>query len=522
MTQERIDFSQLKVLIIDDFPNFCSALRTMVQSFGCEHIEFVLHGEDAIRAMSKTRFDIVLCDYNLGEGKNGNDVLEEAKHHHLLKASALFMMITAENSAEMVRGALEYQPDDYLTKPFTKEVLLNRLQRLLVRNRVFVPVYRAMDRNDMQQARDRCDQILAKVPRYKRYAQRLKSQLLFDTEAFEDATELLQQVLKEKELPWAKLGLGKSYYFRQEVEKAEEAFNDLLNEDHGYVQAWDWKARCQEQRGDKEGAQKSLAEAVKISPVNVRRQVHLGDLASENGNSDLAQRAFRRAIKVGKNSIFRKPDSYLKLAAILVKQLQSSEGLSKKLVETRALEATDELRHLYRDNNEIKARSQMVDHEVHSIQGHKADADKAMFRAYDLISKDTEGKLPGDLKEKLIEQLESTGRQDMADKVVAAMQQEESSHNTLAASYYEQGDLEKALDALKVAIVEKPRSYAVCLNTAQVAIHHMVKAGVTGELVELADGALQRASTLKEEDRRYKLYQNLTNRLAKIKQQGNI
>ena len=137
MTQERIDFSQLKVLIIDDFPNFCSALRTMVQSFGCEHIEFVLHGEDAIRAMSKTRFDIILCDYNLGEGKNGNDVLEEAKHHHILKSSALFMMITAENSAEMVRGALEYQPDDYLTKPFTKEVLLNRLQRLLVRNRVF-------------------------------------------------------------------------------------------------------------------------------------------------------------------------------------------------------------------------------------------------------------------------------------------------------------------------------------------------------------------------------------------------
>ena len=174
----------------------------------------------------------------------------------------------------------------------------------------------------MQQARDRCDQILAKVPRYKRYAQRLKSQLLFDTEEFEEATELLEQVLEEKELPWAKLGLGKSYYFRKEVDKAEESFNDLLNEDQGYVQAWDWKARCQEKRGDKEGAQKSLAEAVKISPVNVRRQVHLGDLASENGDHDQAQRAFRRAIKVGKNSIFRKPDSYLKLADMLVKQLQ--------------------------------------------------------------------------------------------------------------------------------------------------------------------------------------------------------
>ncbi|MEH6626120.1 MAG: response regulator [Motiliproteus sp.] len=522
MSSGRTNYSELNVLIVDDFPNFCSAIRAMVYSFGCEKVDIVLHGEDAIRMLTKTRYDLILSDYNLGEGKNGNDVLEEAKHHRLLKGSALYIMITAENSAEMVRGALEYSPDDYLMKPFTKEVLQSRLERLLERNRLFVPVYKAMDRQDYNQARDRLDQVLAQKSRYKRYGQRLKSQLLFDTEQYQEATELFQQVLKEKSLPWAKLGLGKSQYLNQQLEQAEAAFNDLLDEDKGYVQAWDWKARCQEKRADLEGAQASLQEAVKISPANVRRQVQLGDLAAKNGDAEQAQRAYSRAVKVGKNSVFRSPDNYLKLSDILVEQLENTEGLSKKLIETKALGAMDELRHLYQSDNEINTRSRLIDHQVHSIQGHEFEAEKAMFKAYDLISKDTEGKLSGALKEKVIKNLEAMGRQGMADKVVAAMQQEESSHNTLAASYYEQGDLEKALDALKVALVDKPRSYAVCLNTAQVAIHYMVKSGVNDELIGLADGALQRASGLSEDDRRYSTFQNLLKRLDKIKQTGAL
>jgi len=81
--------------------------------------------------MHDKSFDIVLCDYNLGEGKDGQQVLEEAKEDSLLPYSSIFIMTTAENSMEMVMGAAEYQPDDYLSKPFTKQVLQTRLKRLL-------------------------------------------------------------------------------------------------------------------------------------------------------------------------------------------------------------------------------------------------------------------------------------------------------------------------------------------------------------------------------------------------------
>ncbi|OMH38331.1 tetratricopeptide repeat-containing response regulator [Motiliproteus sp. MSK22-1] len=518
MSSFESDYSQLKFLIVDDFPSFCGAQRTMLMSFGANDIDMVLHGEDAIRAISKKRYDVVLCDYNLGEGKNGNDVLEEAKHHKLLKSSALFMMITAESGSEMVRGALEYQPDDYLTKPFTKEVLQTRLQRLLERNRIFQPVYRAMDKEDIRSAVTLCDKIVEANRRYKRYAQRLKSQLLFDQEEYGQAEVLCAEVLREKHLPWAVLGLGKSHFYQKNYPKAEQYLHSLLDEDKGYVQAWDWLARCQEQRGDTEGAQASLEEAVKTSPVNVRRQTHLGDLAMRNGDVQQAEKAYSRSVKVGKHSVFRSPESYMKLTEILVDRLDGSQGLAGKVVETKALEAMDELRHFYKDDAKIGLTSRLMDNKIHTIRGHKHEAEKAIFRAYDLCAKDKEGTLPAAMKEELLVKLEALGRKDMVEKVVAAMQAEESNHNTQAISLYDQGDIGAALEVLKQAVTEKPRSYSICLNTAQVAIHYMIKNGVQQELLDLAEGALERSASLSEDDRRFKLHGDLSRRLGKLKQ----
>lgn len=514
------DYSKLSFLIVDDIASFAGSLRTLVQSFGVDDITIVHHGDDAVRALQGKKFDVVLCDFNLGEGKNGQDILEEAKTHGLLKSACIYMMITAENSSDMVRGALEYQPDDYLTKPFTKEVLFTRLQRVLNRNQVFVKVHKAMDLENYEGALEHCDGIIANEPRYKRYAQKLKAQILMHTEQYQEANLLMQAVLMEKPLPWAQLGLGKSYFYLDKIDKAKAEFQRLLDQDRGYVQAWDWLARCQQQQGETEAAVESLQQAVSISPIHVRRQMLLGDMAVELGDTERAERAYGRAVKVGKHSVFRSPESYMKLGDVLLSQLDASEGLVAKRKESKVLEAMDELRTLYRGDKEVQLRSRLMDNQLHSKKGRTQEAEKAIFKAYDLCTEDEEGYLSADLKEQLIESLESLGREDMAAEIITAMQREDSGRNAVAVQFYDKGDLERALQELQEAFKEKPRSYSICLNTAQVAIHYMVKnSRVTRELMELAGAALQRVKDLSEEDRRYKNYQNLRARYARLQQQ---
>ena len=136
MTDSKADFNpfgKLNYLVVDDFENFRLSMRQMLRSCGADQIELVANANQAIQYCAYNHIDVVLCDFNLGDGKSGQHVLEELRHKKLLKRSSLFLMVTAETSKEMVMGAREYQPDAYLTKPVAREMYVDLVQSLLRR-----------------------------------------------------------------------------------------------------------------------------------------------------------------------------------------------------------------------------------------------------------------------------------------------------------------------------------------------------------------------------------------------------
>ncbi|MBE0469576.1 MAG: response regulator, partial [Methyloprofundus sp.] len=124
-----LDLKAKKILLIEDYPVMRKAIRDMLYSLDVITLIEAENGQKAINAMQTHKFDIVLCDYNLGEGKNGLQVLEEARFRKLLPSSAAFIMVTAEQLQDRVLSAMENKPDEYLTKPFTAQLLLTRLER---------------------------------------------------------------------------------------------------------------------------------------------------------------------------------------------------------------------------------------------------------------------------------------------------------------------------------------------------------------------------------------------------------
>lgn len=517
-----VNYSKLRVLIIEDFANFSSALRMMLSQYGVREVEIAVSGEKALPLMSDIAFDIVLSDFNLGEGRNGNDILEEAKQSKLLKSDCIYIMITAENTAEMVMGALEYQPDEYLTKPFTKEVLHARLQRLLMRREALLPIYRAIDKGNLLEAVKLCDRLAPANPRYKSYLLKLKTDLLLEQGDYSGCRDVYQQILMVKFIPWAQLGLGKSYFYQQQYDKAEKAFRQLLSVNRGYVHAWDWLARCQEHAQDLQGAQESLAAAVMISPINVSRQSRLGQLALNNGDLEQAERALQRSVKVGKYSVNRTPDNYLQLASVISQRVVDVDAIKAKRMERKALAAMDELRSIYRGDGKIALQSRLAEKQLHQAQGNDSEAAHALMLAFDLCKKDQAGSIPLKFKELMIEQLEQAGQATFADELVVLLQGEESPRNSEAAELYTKGEIAQALVVLQLAIEEKPRSFAINLNLAQVAMHHMVQTSIDAELMREVGVALSRVESLPATSKHFKVYQDLHARFQKLqlKQQG--
>jgi DNA-binding response OmpR family regulator len=135
------DYAKKRFLVIDDQPQARDALRTVAQTLGAFAVEFASNYQDAIYRIRNNTPDIILCDYMLGEGRSGQQLLEELRRFKLLLDETIFMMVTGEQSYEQVVSAVELVPDDYIIKPFSPDKLLLRLERIVAKKNFFADYY---------------------------------------------------------------------------------------------------------------------------------------------------------------------------------------------------------------------------------------------------------------------------------------------------------------------------------------------------------------------------------------------
>ena len=148
----------ISALLIDRSPEMRGNLRAMLGQCGIEDVQPAANAAAAIRKLGERAFDLILCEYALGEGQDGQHLLEDLRTHRLIPLSTLFIMVTAESSYERVVSAVEFAPNDYLLKPFTADSLFQRIGRALEKRDAFMPAYALIEIGDLQAAAGRCRQ----------------------------------------------------------------------------------------------------------------------------------------------------------------------------------------------------------------------------------------------------------------------------------------------------------------------------------------------------------------------------
>lgn len=316
----------LKFLIVDDFVDMRSVLRNMLASFGITQIDMATNGKEAINIIEQKRFDVILCDYNLGPGRDGQQVLEEIRHRKLIGVGTVFVMVTAENTRVMVMGAVEYEPDSYMTKPFTKDLLGSRLSRLLNKKADLIDIEHAINNLDYDLANRLIDAKIAEKSQNQNILTRLKAELAILDKNYDQAEVIYRRVISKREMAWAKLGLGKAMFGKEQYEEAKQVFSDLITENERFMAAYDWLAKTQQMLNEKKEAQLVLQKGVKLSAKAIPRQKELGELAFKNGDTKIAEAAFKDAISLGKHSIYKHPSMFSNMAQIKAKTGQQDEA----------------------------------------------------------------------------------------------------------------------------------------------------------------------------------------------------
>lgn len=297
-----VNLSALRVLIIDDMSTVRQTIRNMLTAVGLTQVVFAATVGEARKRVQTEKYDLVLCDYHMGNGANGQDFLEEIRHNGSLPLATSFFMVTSEASYERVVSIAEVAPDDYMLKPFSSRDLIERMARSTRKKLVLRPLYQAIEGDEIDRAVEVGRQIMREHELYRLDAARLLAQLFNDLGRLDEATQLYLEVVETKAVPWARLGIAGVYAKTGMKKEAAEIYKDMLDNNPNYVEVYDRLAQHYLDEGQEEKALAIMERAVAITPHNVGRLQTAGQLAFRMGKLELAQGLLKRAVVSGGNS----------------------------------------------------------------------------------------------------------------------------------------------------------------------------------------------------------------------------
>lgn len=119
---------KLRIFLCEDDENLGMILREYLQAKGFT-TDLFTDGEAGLKGFSEAKYDICLLDVMMPK-KDGFTLAQDIRQ---INPDVPLVFLTAKTMNEDVLEGFKNGADDYLTKPFSMEVLLSRIEAILRR-----------------------------------------------------------------------------------------------------------------------------------------------------------------------------------------------------------------------------------------------------------------------------------------------------------------------------------------------------------------------------------------------------
>ena len=426
------ELAGLTALIIDPHVGMRASIHNMPSLGGMSKIEYANKSGTAIRPLKHKTFDLVICEYDLGQDQqDGQQLLEDLRHNNLIPLSTIFFMVTAERTHGKIVSAAEFALTDYVLKPFTADTLMERISTAIEKRNALMPVYRMMELGNLGDAIEICQTSEDSKAPHRVDFLRLRAEMHMTLGEVSAAEEIYTELLSKHSIAWAHLGLASTLFMQERFEEAEERLLALIETKKEFLDAYDWLAKTQEARGNLTAMQATLEGAVAHSPYGLRRLRKLGKVALQNGDNEQATEELEVALLACKESIGLSNETKITLA--------------KNCLETGMEQGVVEI--------------------MTSVVG-KAPTHPAMSSAMRL--------------------LQESGREDLLKRVTQASKSEVVDLVSAGAEKARVGDFQGAVTLMSEAAEKLPHNPQVAFNAAVAALKCLDNVGWNMQLGELA------------------------------------
>ena len=118
-----------KFLVVDDYLSMRRMVKSVLNDLGYSNVTEADDGSTALPLLRAGEFDFLITDWNM-PGMPGLDLLKAVRANARL-AKLPVLMVTAEAKREQIVEAVQAGVNGYIIKPFTAEVLKEKLAKIL-------------------------------------------------------------------------------------------------------------------------------------------------------------------------------------------------------------------------------------------------------------------------------------------------------------------------------------------------------------------------------------------------------
>jgi two-component system, chemotaxis family, chemotaxis protein CheY len=119
---------KMKILVVDDFTTMRRIVRNLLKQLGFENIEEAEDGQQAFSKLKDEKYHFIISDWNM-PNMTGIELLQNVRSDPELKGLP-FLMVTAESEKERVIEAIKSGVNNYIIKPFTAEILKEKMEKI--------------------------------------------------------------------------------------------------------------------------------------------------------------------------------------------------------------------------------------------------------------------------------------------------------------------------------------------------------------------------------------------------------
>ncbi len=517
-----------RAIVIDDMGAAVAIGRNMLMSLGSKQVDTASDYQSAFIQLARRKYDLVLCDFNLGMGLNGQQLLRDLRHIGRLSYTTLFIVVSAERTKDIVLGTIECEPDGYIAKPFTQGDFKQRLTRLVEQQTLFKTFNQALDNKEYDTAFAEADRIRANQPKYSNLALRKKAGALYELKRFEEALQQFNIALEKRTQTWAQIGRARCIAEMGDTSQAIIEFETIIANNGLAVPAIDSMATCLLREGRKKDAHAALAKATDLSPMSIERQRWLGELSMDIGELETAVKAHRSALKLTQGTLKETPKLYETFSRTLRKAIEAETD--SKIINLRIKEGRQMLKDglkKFEDAESLKVNDSLYRALDKFKQGDREETiaivDAVIERHKDLLAEEpslvidiAETKLfAGDRPsaESMLRKLMKENKADKAlvDQIQSILDIPLPHHqrmlitekNRQGKHEYDSGDYEKALSSFRDALNLYPQHPSINLNAIQATLKLIESGKRSNKALTEAKGYLDACVSLEKEHPEY-------------------